>query len=71
MADRISALEAENARLRTMLGKVVAFMDDCLSAQHHFDEGVYELGVTDVELTPDGSLMLSEVRAALQPKEPK
>ena len=48
-----------------LLKVFVLMMDDSMEGQWNRDGVKWQSGVTDVELTPDGSVMLSHARAAI------
>ncbi|MFG1389371.1 hypothetical protein, partial [Xanthobacter versatilis] len=68
---RADALQAEVERLREIVASFVAMVEDSMSGTTHPEVGRFVPGVTDLELRPDGSLKLSDARAALQHQEPK
>lgn len=70
-AARADALQAEVERLREIVASFVAMVEDSMSGTTHPEVGRFVPGVTDLELRPDGSLKLSDARAALQHQEPK
>lgn len=63
IANAPATAEAAKGML-AMLKACVAMIDDSLDG-NQFEDGVYGAGITDVELTPDGSVKLSDVRAAI------
>jgi len=64
-----------NARLMAAAPDLLEALRTCIamidaSMEHQpFEEGLYEAGVTDVELQPGGGYMLSQARAAIAKTE--